>query len=192
MSLKRILLEKNINDPFIKNITDKLEDNFDLSILDDHPLLHERFGVYVYSINNTNKIIRIGKGDYSKVKNIVGINFENVSELYYHNIVDRNYLVSVMEQCFPLDGMNKEVIERIYTYDGLLNYFITEEDYTDDYYMAEILDNDDIDYIDDAINIVKQVHNGYNELKKYGIEHGDLHVDNIMQTRSTIKLIDYF
>jgi len=192
MSLKKILLKENINDPSIKNITDRLEDNFDLSILDDHPLLHERFGVYVYSVKNTDKIIRIGKGEYSKIKNIVGINFENVSELYYHNIVDKNYLVSVMEQCFPLDGMNKEVIERIYSYDGLLNYFITEEDYTDLYYMAEILDNDDVDYIGDAINIVKQVHNGYNELKKYGIKHGDLHADNIMQIRSTIKLIDYF
>ena len=70
MGLIKKILKENINDPPVEEITDRLEDNFDLSILDDHPLLHNIFGVYVYSVNNTNKIIRIGKGEYSKIKNI--------------------------------------------------------------------------------------------------------------------------
>lgn len=214
MSLTKILSEE-----YIKGfkIDDKIKSFLDEKGYPFEELTYGGEGSTAIALQRKNKIIRIqrnvkkGGGEHNKYKKLEGEDLENVAHIYLARVIDKT-LVVVMEKVETLNMQNtsNQVLELLEafgyvlsdefkgykSFDAMVNTFLV------DYFPEEI---DEIapfritDYSFDKMSVViskhedklKDLYNGFKQLKDFGITHYDIWGDNLGYDKNgNIKLID--
>jgi len=191
MSLTKYILkesyEKKVSD-IIDLFKSKL--NYNLNLLPDYiPLSGSGESAYVFEIENTNKVLRIGypthASEHDSYNLLLDKNFEHVVKVYMNRKIKDGIHLQVLEKLEPIDKYSKQ------TLDTLGDEFGDGEVFYNYHELVEL----EAEYYNDLMDVEKiiiDVQKGIKELESVGITHQDLWSDNIMKDPKTgkYKIID--
>lgn len=213
MSLKKLLTEDNLTKDKFNRLADFFNEHYFHVVYDRGDKLgysQYRLGsgtqaMVVYSEKYPDIVVRLSEYNAEGFGKLVGKDFENVVNVKFHKEL-RSIYITVMERLEPIDGDVKSAVEGMWEaisrkiWGSTMGFHEVLYEVSDDpdlieygYENAEEYLFSDIKIdLNEAKEVFDDLINGQQELNSIGIDHVDMHMNNIMydEDKKNYKFID--